>query len=304
MSLLQYKDSFPWAVSIKSQVLSLSMPPWFADERYGTFRHSSSLTATEVDTIVDWCLGGAPEGEPRRCGHSTGTARRDGARFVARDSGDLRPRGGGWWKRATRRFSKPGLRRKRILRSIEFRPERPTVVRSALFFVVPKGKKAGAPVASWIAGEGAEVWPEGTGVRVPAERVPLDPDSLQEDLARGRKGNSGPERGRTLLRREGSTYRKRCRWVERGLLGSARRRGALGSALNRCRGRVASGGGRSSRRNHASANPPSHPRPGVAADVLVRGARPASEGEPPSCHEDPIQRARLLFSFQYRTQLI
>ena len=30
MSLLRYKDTFPWAVSIKNQVLALSMPPWFA----------------------------------------------------------------------------------------------------------------------------------------------------------------------------------------------------------------------------------------------------------------------------------
>ncbi|MGH9389580.1 MAG: hypothetical protein ACRD1Z_08185, partial [Vicinamibacteria bacterium] len=35
-------------------------------------------------------------------------------------------------------------------------------------FVVPKGSKPGAPAASWVAGEGVEVWPEGWGVRLPA----------------------------------------------------------------------------------------------------------------------------------------
>ncbi len=64
MSLLTYKEAYPWAISIKTEVLNLAMPPWFADERYGEFRHAGGLTATEMNTIVDWCLGGSPEGEP------------------------------------------------------------------------------------------------------------------------------------------------------------------------------------------------------------------------------------------------
>ena len=168
MSLLGYKETFPWAVSIKNQVLSLSMPPWFADERYGSFRHSSSLTASEVDTIVDWCLGGTPEGEP----------------------GDAPPRGPiesgegepnmvlelpeGFLLAASRGEAihearlDTGLGRERFLRAVAFHPERPNVVRSVLLFVVPKDAEPGAPVASWIAGEGAVVWAQGRGVRLPA----------------------------------------------------------------------------------------------------------------------------------------
>jgi hypothetical protein len=172
MSLLGYKQTFPWAVSIKNQVLSLSMPPWFADERYGVFRHSSALTATEVNTIVDWCLGGTPEGNP-------GDAPARGAGVASRERPEDAPdmvlelpetfvleadRGEA---RHEARLE-VGLRRDRLLRSIEFRPGRPNAVRSALLFVVPKGSKPGAPAASWVAGEGAEVWPEGRGVRLPA----------------------------------------------------------------------------------------------------------------------------------------
>jgi hypothetical protein len=61
-----------------------------------------------------------------------------------------------------------GVVRERFLRAIELRPERPNVVRSALLFVVPKGATPGAPVASWVAGEGASAWPDGLGVRLPA----------------------------------------------------------------------------------------------------------------------------------------
>jgi hypothetical protein len=169
MSLLRYKDTFPWAVSIKNQVLALSMPPWFADERYGSFRHSGSLTATEVDTIVDWCLGGAPEGNAT---DSAALSKEASARIepdleltlpepfvLAADRGEARHEV----------LLPTDLGRDRVLRSIELLPERPSLVRSAVFYVVPKGKKPGAPAATWIAGESAEIWPDGTGVRVPAK---------------------------------------------------------------------------------------------------------------------------------------
>jgi hypothetical protein len=169
MSLLGYQETFPWAVSIKNQVLALSMPPWFADERYGAFRHSSSLTATEVDTIVDWCLGGTPEGDPddapargivvdRPEGEPDMVLELPETFVLEADRGEARHEA----------LLETGLRRDRFLRSIEFRPERPNAVRSALLFVVPEGSKPVAPAASWVAGEGAEVWLEGRGVRVPA----------------------------------------------------------------------------------------------------------------------------------------
>jgi len=62
----------------------------------------------------------------------------------------------------------PGLDREVLLRAIEFRPEHPNVIRSALLYVVPKGSKPGSPVASWIAGEGAQIWTGGRAVRAPA----------------------------------------------------------------------------------------------------------------------------------------
>ena len=40
MSLSRTAKRFPWAVSIKNEVLHLAMPPWFVDERFGSFKHS------------------------------------------------------------------------------------------------------------------------------------------------------------------------------------------------------------------------------------------------------------------------
>ena len=38
------------------------MPPWHADTRYGKFRNDLSLPQREIDTLIRWVDGGAPEG--------------------------------------------------------------------------------------------------------------------------------------------------------------------------------------------------------------------------------------------------
>jgi hypothetical protein len=62
MSFLTYKDTRPWAKSIKEAVLLKKMPPWFADPHVGKFRNDRSLSGTEIETLVKWVEGGALEG--------------------------------------------------------------------------------------------------------------------------------------------------------------------------------------------------------------------------------------------------
>src|SRR4029079_5856120 len=64
-SLLTYEDARPRAAAIKSAIVGGRMPPWHADPHYGKFSNSMSLSAPEIDTIVKWADGGAPEGDPR-----------------------------------------------------------------------------------------------------------------------------------------------------------------------------------------------------------------------------------------------
>ena len=66
MSFLTYKDTRPWAKSIKEAVVLKKMPPWFADPHVGKFRNDRSLTGTEIDTLVKWVEGGAIEGRGER----------------------------------------------------------------------------------------------------------------------------------------------------------------------------------------------------------------------------------------------
>ena len=65
MSLLTWKESRPWAKSIKEKVVSREMPPWHADARHGDFRNQRRLTDAEIATIVSWVDNGAREGDAR-----------------------------------------------------------------------------------------------------------------------------------------------------------------------------------------------------------------------------------------------
>ncbi len=66
MSLANYKDSRPWAKSIKQRVQSRQMPPWHIDRSVGVqkFKNDMSLTDEQIETIVNWVDQGAPEGNP------------------------------------------------------------------------------------------------------------------------------------------------------------------------------------------------------------------------------------------------
>jgi hypothetical protein len=65
MSLVTYSDARPWARAIRERVIARSMPPWFADPRYGTFSNDPTLSQKDIDTIVAWVNGGAPQGDLR-----------------------------------------------------------------------------------------------------------------------------------------------------------------------------------------------------------------------------------------------
>ncbi len=65
MSLRTHKETRPWAESIKEQLLERNMPPLFVEHGSVRVRNGSPLTARELDVLVDWASGGAPEGSPR-----------------------------------------------------------------------------------------------------------------------------------------------------------------------------------------------------------------------------------------------
>ncbi len=64
MALLTYEQARPWAKAIRDEVLNRRMPPWDAVKGVGQFRDDPSLSQSEMDLLVSWVEGGAPEGNP------------------------------------------------------------------------------------------------------------------------------------------------------------------------------------------------------------------------------------------------
>ena len=62
MSLMTYKDAFPWAESIRAELVAGHMPPWNAEDGYGALKHARTITARELDVILTWATGGNPKG--------------------------------------------------------------------------------------------------------------------------------------------------------------------------------------------------------------------------------------------------
>ena len=62
MSLVTYREAYPWAQSIREEVLGLRMPPWRAEDGFGDFSNGHALTAQEMDMILEWSSGGYPQG--------------------------------------------------------------------------------------------------------------------------------------------------------------------------------------------------------------------------------------------------
>lgn len=62
-SLMTYDEARPWAKAVREEVLERRMPPWGAVEGVGAFRDDPSLTPLEIEMLVNWVEGGAPEGD-------------------------------------------------------------------------------------------------------------------------------------------------------------------------------------------------------------------------------------------------
>ncbi len=67
MSLITFKESRPWAKSIRERVATRQMPPWHIDPSVGVqkFKNDMSLTEKQIELVTKWVDAGAPEGDPK-----------------------------------------------------------------------------------------------------------------------------------------------------------------------------------------------------------------------------------------------
>src|ERR1043165_6173463 len=66
MSLMTYKEAFPWAESLRAELIAGHMPPWNAQGGATRFKNAPTITATEIDKLLTWATGRTPEGDPQQ----------------------------------------------------------------------------------------------------------------------------------------------------------------------------------------------------------------------------------------------
>lgn len=66
MAFGSYAEVRPWAPMIRQEVAVRHMPPWGVDPTVGiqAYKNDISLSEDEIDTVIRWVDGGAPEGDP------------------------------------------------------------------------------------------------------------------------------------------------------------------------------------------------------------------------------------------------
>lgn len=63
MSLTTFESTRPWVRAIRKAVAERTMPPWYADPKYGEFANDPRLTDNDAATILAWIDQGARQGD-------------------------------------------------------------------------------------------------------------------------------------------------------------------------------------------------------------------------------------------------
>jgi hypothetical protein len=62
MSLMTYEDARPWAESIRLELTTGHMPPWYGDSSVAPLRDVHKLSPRDMDVVLTWVTGGTPPG--------------------------------------------------------------------------------------------------------------------------------------------------------------------------------------------------------------------------------------------------
>jgi len=162
MSLMTYDDAFPWAESIRAELVAAHMPPWNADEGYGEIKRAHTLTPKELDIILTWATGGNPRGSldqklptielknEWKLGAPDLALKMPADFTLAADKME-----------DTQEFTLPtGTTEARWVRAVDLLPGTPSIVRSATIYVktAPSGAASTTPapehvLALWLPGQ-------------------------------------------------------------------------------------------------------------------------------------------------------
>ena len=75
MSLMTYRDAYPWGESIRTELIAGHMPPWRIESGHANIKNARTLTARELNILLTWATGGNPIGNTERTLESVGLSR-------------------------------------------------------------------------------------------------------------------------------------------------------------------------------------------------------------------------------------
>jgi hypothetical protein len=75
MSLMTYKDAYPWGESIRTELIAGHMPPWGIESGHANIKNARTLTARELNVLLTWATGGNPVGNIERTLEPVGLTR-------------------------------------------------------------------------------------------------------------------------------------------------------------------------------------------------------------------------------------
>ena len=176
MSLMTYEEAFPWAESIRAELIAAHMPPWHADEAFGDLKQAHTLSPRELDVILTWASGGNPRGalDQKLPAVTLNNVWTLGApdlalplpsefAFAADKMDDTQE-----FTIATR------TKEVRWVRAVDLLPGTPSIVRSAVIYVQVDARVTAAGVESehifarWLPGHDPEPLGNGVALRLPA----------------------------------------------------------------------------------------------------------------------------------------
>ena len=181
MPLQNYEQVKPFAALIHDRTSKRIMPPWHIDTGIGiqSFKNDASLSDDQINIIEDWFLAGAPEGNqadlPAPVEFPSGAAWQLGDELgppdliIKSSPYDVIANGQDQWWTPSVPFE--GLNNERFLKAAEFKPSYPLgkkVVHHGHAVLVPEGGGRSVALARYGVGKSWEIFPEGTGMRVPA----------------------------------------------------------------------------------------------------------------------------------------
>jgi hypothetical protein len=152
MSLLTFDEARPWAESIRLELASGHMPPWFGDPGVAELKDSHKLSPRDLDVVLTWVTGGTPRGPetpPARIAPVKSAWRRGRPdATVAMPAAFTLPAGK---TEDTQEFMLETARdRDRFISAADLQPGNPAIVHDAVIFI--RSAARDRVVATWLPG--------------------------------------------------------------------------------------------------------------------------------------------------------